>query len=502
MKPIGTITKYYTFVDDGTEETLDTLMIEATDLQDFVSRLGEKVYREAVSPSLVLIAAILAWKTQDEITRQKIESKYKDSTIVKPWTLQRYPVWNQEGLVARNRFKRAVNRAIDSQPESWVLMELYLLFIEEMLYVLEGSHTLDKARTLIEQCPELHCYKADIFLLEAEVRCSQGDTKSAIPVCQEGLEHARMTGDVFLEIGLLIRLGFCARVSDGKRALDLTEEAYRLSKETGIPVLSAIALNSMGSHSRSRGEYDLALESYSESMNVLVALGQPDSHVPIEISFILSELGDGREALEWATMALESEREGGPGGMDSHACPLYAMAYALILLGKTEEADAHLDAAYEISLRAGHELQIGRYFYLSGLSEIAKGDSNTGIQTIERALEIFRRIRSQFEVTRCLLALTKAEIDTFEIQHADIDPTDSGSWMVELEREANEKDLPGILIQHALLKAQFQEKIGQTNAARETLKKALTICDNPGVRTLQTKVKERANKLDTTASAL
>jgi len=54
-----------------------------------------------------------------------------------------------------------------------------------------------------------------------------------------------------------------------------------------------------------------------------------------------------------------------------------------------------------------------------------------------------------------------------------------------------------ILIQHALLKTDFQLAQGRTSEARETLIKALDIYNSPGVKSLQNQILEKIKKIDT-----
>ena len=65
-----------------------------------------------------------------------------------------------------------------------------------------------------------------------------------------------------------------------------------------------------------------------------------------------------------------------------------------------------------------------------------------------------------------------------------------------LEKYAKEKDLPGILMEHALLKAEFQAGQNRIDAARKTLSDALVIYDSPSVVSLHSKIRERISGLD------
>ena len=110
------------------------------------------------------------------------------------------------------------------------------------------------------------------------------------------------------------------------------------------------------------------------------------------------------------------------------------------------------------------------------------------------AFDIFDQNYLHLHSVSCLVDLAKAEVKSYDIG-GDLDT--SGPWMVKLEQLARERDYPGILMEHALLKAEFQMKQGAPDAARKTLTDALNIYDSPSVKTLRKKIEERLQSLKT-----
>ena len=53
MKPMGTITKYYPFIDEESRSILDSLMEESSSYNDFVLRLSEVVLENEVPVNLI-----------------------------------------------------------------------------------------------------------------------------------------------------------------------------------------------------------------------------------------------------------------------------------------------------------------------------------------------------------------------------------------------------------------------------------------------------------------
>jgi len=61
LRPMGTITKYYPFIDEETKSILNSLMDESSSYYDFVQRLCEVVLEKEVPVNLAYLAAVQAW---------------------------------------------------------------------------------------------------------------------------------------------------------------------------------------------------------------------------------------------------------------------------------------------------------------------------------------------------------------------------------------------------------------------------------------------------------
>ena len=94
MKPIGTITNYFSFLEEETKDVLSSIMDAATNYYDFVLRLGEKVYNEEVSSEVAYIGAlkiqiqinrILIALTQSEI---QLTDESTDDDTSGPWMVK------------------------------------------------------------------------------------------------------------------------------------------------------------------------------------------------------------------------------------------------------------------------------------------------------------------------------------------------------------------------------------------------------------------------------
>jgi len=253
-------------------------------------------------------------------------------------------------------------------------------------------------------------------------------------------------------------------------------------------------LTEMGWVSTIFGEYDLALAFYDEARQMLLSQDELSDRHSLILSRKCTDIGDAQQALDWAQWTLDWHLSHGSAG-DSYAH--LAMARALILLDRLDEAREYLDTGGELAFKGGQEREVGIHYLVSGLYETATGEPATAIETIKNALEICERTHTPIYRNRCLIAIVNAEIAVYKQKGGDETSDSSGQWMTYLEDIAQSKNLQCILIQHALLKTDFQLAQGRTSEARETLIKALDIYNSPGVKSLQNQILEKIKKIDT-----
>jgi tetratricopeptide (TPR) repeat protein len=349
---------------------------------------------------------------------------------------------------------------------------------------------IEDAGNLLEKRPELECFKSGFHNLNCWIHAMEGDTTKAVSEIELGLEIAERYDDRLRKMKLLTDLANLTKNSDVRSALVLLEDAYLLCTELDSRYDKSVILNEMGLVSTILGEYDLALKCHLDSVRMEESEGSLGFFGTLNLSHAYLNLGDGLAALAWAESAMKQVEPDGT--IWSHL----TMARALVALESLEDAAHHLDNAKFMALKSGYESVLGQYYYVQGLYEIAMGDSETAIQTLEQALDIYERHNILLYVVYSLLALGEAELAIVKGTHADLDADTSGPWMTRLGRLAKEKDLPGIMMLHSLLKADLQFMQNRSSAARETLENALDCSYSPGVRTLRERIFEQLEVID------
>jgi tetratricopeptide (TPR) repeat protein len=338
--------------------------------------------------------------------------------------------------------------------------------------------------------PELECFKSGFHNLNCWLHVMDDNLNQAISEIEQGLEVARKFDDRYRVMRLLIDLANLTKNSDVKSALAHLEAAHVLCKELDTRYDESVILNEMGLMSTILGEYDLALQCHKDSVRLEEREGRSGYFASLNLSHAHRNVDDFLGALAWAESALQSADPGDK--IWSHL----AMARSLSDMGSLEKATRHLDVAKSMSFRSGHEAVLGQHYYIMGLYEMAIGDSETAVQTLEQALDIYERQNILLYVVYCLLALAEAELSIARASDSGIDTDSSGPWMSRLWKLAADYDLPGIMMRHNIMKSEFQLLQGRNDSARNSLENALAISESPGLKTLRRKILSKIQMLE------
>jgi tetratricopeptide (TPR) repeat protein len=492
MKPMGTITKYYAFIDEETKSILDSLMKDSKSYYDFAQSLCHIVLESDVPTDLAYIAAVQAWwcRLEDEIGL--INQKFKDVPQIVPWgnihaSLERDQIRFHDAIV------KAIEHLVEEETDDWILTELHLLHAH-FHWPVSGDipsqlEPVGKARELIDANPLLKCFEAQACFYEGWAKRMEGEIEDAIAIYQRGIELAEAHDE---SLHRYLNLGGQAEALKNvsiKKAISRYEESYQLTLDLEVPYLEAAVLHDSGLVFEVAGEYDLAISSYQESGKVYQFDGSHHyGYAPISRVYVA--LGDGERAMEMVNAFLEDYEVLGI------QWPYLGKAAALALLNRVDEAEDNLTEAHKLVIKSGLDRLLGRYYLVAGLVELAKGDYLSSMDCYEKAWEIFERVGHVYgEKNTALIGLARVEILLDRQTMGDKKTITPGRWLSKLEKYATERDLPGIRMQAALLKSEFYQNHGQLKDAQAILQDALNITDSRGVATLRKSINNQIQEL-------
>ncbi len=480
MEPLGTITMYYQFLDREIVDILDGIMQEAEDYRDFTERLVEFVCAEDVPPVLGYLAGVHAWNLGNYDLHTKMMPKFGEMAHIYGWIGGENELYDYSG--------EWLEVALAEDHEDWI--KAMLCYVKSWTFdrgsIQEINKYNDQGMYFIDKNPKLECFLPYLLQTRGLVKSQEGKLEDAIVDLEEGLRIARKYDDRLQASILIFVLGSLKMTNNVNESMEYFDDAFRIADSIGYVQGAALAIARMGGVAYVRGEYDLALQSLFRCREMCADAGVFVDTEPIWHARIYSSMGDASQALLWTRTAAEE--------LGSSGAFLVSIerVRALILLGRLDEASAELDSAKDLVLKDGREDHLGLYKSVSGLLEVAEGRTLEGMSSLEEALDIFDQSSNEFLAVPCLIELARAEVSKYDIG-GDFDT--SGQWMDELEKRARGRDYPGILMEHALLKAEYQIKQGAHETAKKVLMDALNISDMPSVKTLRNKIEERLQSL-------
>ncbi len=362
MKPLGTITMYFPFLDKYTVSEVETIMNQADSYYDFVLKLSERACRDKPPTLLAHLAAVHAWRLSATQVKRDLSQKFGENPIIKIWTIP------QHTMKMDSLFEN-IDQALQTTKENWILVELLCLKVWYARYHIIDDHLLydplGKAEAMVKQHSDLDCFSALVNTVRSELSFMHSgyiidgleeSLERARDSFSKGIESARKYDDQFQIYQLLWTQSSWIKTWDAKEAMELQEEAYKLAREFGAPQKMAEAMADMGRISEALGEYDLAIECYQASLE---NYGDPQMELYREIidspSFCIArihcELGNGEHALEWIDSVFELL---GPATTDI-PCLHSQRVEALTLLNRFNEATTYLELGQKAALRSGGE---------------------------------------------------------------------------------------------------------------------------------------------------
>ncbi|MFX1484625.1 MAG: hypothetical protein ACFFCP_15715 [Promethearchaeota archaeon] len=497
MESFGTITNFYPFLSEKTREIVESVLSESEGYDDFVKRLVDLILVQKETDDLTYFTTLHAWISSEPVTFDRLRPRLLGDVVLKPWSY-----WDFKG--PSEEFRHSYKQALESSPESWVRLHLLILGVIFQPEQYERQKALEESKELVESEPELICFSAENHVRQGWFDRFAADIKGAMNNFQKAQKIAERCDDVIISLEAQCELAGCLKESDVFQALSLLEDAYQTFKSIGANYWASIKAGDMGLLHTIIGEYDLAVEFYLEADQFAESsVWDRQAHAYV-FARIYCDIDLPEDSLEWIKNFMDWE-DLTPEIMES--LPEYSTRYVSLALARTliemnrlEGVSQLLDKTHKLILETGRDDQLLDFNYVNGLFEVAFGNLSAGLQSMADALAEAERLEYQVHVNDILLSLAKAELKYFD-KLGSGGPESSGPWMTRLGIHAQERNYPGIRMQHALLKAEYQEMIGETEAAVLTLQDALTFTDSPGVKTLRKRILDRLKELETPVDA-
>ncbi|MGY5858338.1 MAG: tetratricopeptide repeat protein [Candidatus Thorarchaeota archaeon] len=447
MDPNGTITMYFPFIDEETKEVLESIMTEASDYYDFVNKLCERVLNNDSPVMVVYFAIHHSILAMEHGLIDKIREKYGHHQILGPNLF--YSSVHVGNYDDAQKAKELADAIIATDPEDWIAIEMNLIKFEIDMRnypkTMYKTSTMDRIRELIDTNPNFGFYETvlcDFLSIRAQI---DGDTEERRRCIDQGIKIAREFDDKYKIAHLLIRKGSFSMNFDRLESRAALEEAYQIvDSSIGIPVNYAYIIYYLSLLDAIRGDFDRAIEQCSNAVTILERAGLESGNPSSFLSIFYNIIGEPESGLEWGRMT-EDQFSGRP-YLINHA-RLFQI-WSLILLKRLIEAQALLDSSRESIVKGGNEDQLAWLHFVTGILEMEQGDFPLALSSIEQGLKIYEQQGTALLMENIFLH----QLSLIEIMTCSPGEAVSPSLAI-LEERALSEDLPGILCQVLLLKA-------------------------------------------------
>ena len=349
MEPMGTITKYYPFIDEESKTILDSLMEESTSYYDFVQQLCKVVLENEVPVNLAYLAAVQVWWCRIEDKKGLIQEKYKDVPCIRPWGYAHASVESDQ-----IRFHDSVVTAIESlmqeSVDDWILTELHLLHAHYHWPMFGDIPSLlepvEKARELIAANSLLRCFEAQAYFYDGWSKRVEGNIDSSVATYKRGLELAESHDESLHRYMNLGGLGDVLKNVSIKEAAARFEESYSVVQDLEVPYLEGEVLHDSGLVFEVAGEYDLAMATYLESLKAF-EFNESENPQSLPLTRVYILMGNSQRALERINRYIEESSN-----LETIVFQLLK-AWALALTDKLGDAERTLETVYSRMIKSG-----------------------------------------------------------------------------------------------------------------------------------------------------
>ncbi len=482
MKPLGTITMCFPHVDEDTKTTLQSIMEEAEDITDFTEKLCDKVCSEPSSPLLEYFAFYFPYRISYYKLIDRLETAGKVSDLAEPLLLITKV---QKGLrIGWDEMKSSIVKALNVAPNDWIVTHLYLTWRIDAEHLFTESDVdvrpIEAITSSVNENKDLKFFKASLLWIEANAFLREYKRKDVVILLRQALTIARKFDDQIMVANLLRFLANHIKHSDVKQAIDLLISLRELSEQLGYRYGIGMVQCELGFIMGFRGELDAAFEYQFEYSTIRESLGLSTIWINGVIAFHYNQAGNGEKALELAktTLALEDSRNRDLGYTRAQ------IAWALIILGRFDEAKAEIVVCHELVSKSGDSQPMAWYNMVEGILDKAESNFENAVTNFKEVLKFYEEDPILVFQNICLLNLTEIEIEMLTEESLDEKIESSGPWMKKLEEHAKTNDLPGVAAQSKILKAKLCHRQGQYDEVRKILKEVVKIAQAPSMKYL------------------
>jgi tetratricopeptide (TPR) repeat protein len=450
VEPIGTITRYFPFIDVETKRIIETIMRESYNFRNFVDILCDKVCQLRAPDQTIFLAVHFAALLFDFERLDKISKIHGKLSIIRPNLF--YGSAFQGRPDDFKKVRESADEVLSTHPPDWLALEMLMVKLEaensEYPTQVYDTSTYDAVVSLIEENQDFDFYRSRLKDTMTIRAIRDGDVIEALELNQEAIDNSEKNDDINRLAHLLRTRAGIIQSTDRLESQELLLRAKDIMDSMGDQGGLADVLFLLSKLESIRGDYDSAIEHNLDCVRIWERIGMPFGMPALTLSTLYNVIGDYDSGLEWARMA-EAELASRPVYQPR---AILNQAWSMTLQGKLPEANQLLDSVRESMLKSGLESNLGWLYFISSVIEAAEQDFSSAAMSVEESLDIYERSGGFVSFYICLHHRARVEFYS-ALNEPTSDYKSTGPWLTLLEEKAHSENLPGILGQALLLKA-------------------------------------------------
>lgn len=474
MEPLGTVTMYFPFIDADIKDVIQSIMDEATDFDDFVQRLSERVLSSDYPEMVVYFTIHFAALLYNYKIIEAIREKYSGYLLLDP-ALNLYSSFPE----AMKKVRESADVVLKTKPADWLVLEMHCYKFEADMNdypkTMYEQEDVDIIREYIKKDPRFRYYEITLNDHLGHRAYTDGDFEELLDCLDRGIQITEEFDDRVRLSSFLYKKAKFISSSDRKQAQELLRKAYDLNESLNCERNYAGIIYEMGVLNAIRGEFDEAITSFLQEITIRERIGKDTGNSALQLSMLYNIIGEPESGLEWGLMAAD-QFESRP-----HLIPRGIMnqAWSLILLGRFTEAEILLDTTRETIMKSGNEVMLAWLHFVTGIFEFGSGNLSSAKSSIEEALKIYEnRVGTLMIQIIFLYYLARIEVASCEIDST-VFP-----FLALLEEKAISEDLPGVLGLVLILRGEIAAIQNDESSLRDIIQELRPFTEKQGMQYL------------------
>ncbi|MHA2043934.1 MAG: hypothetical protein ACW99G_04030 [Candidatus Thorarchaeota archaeon] len=502
MKPIGTITMCFPYVDEDTKSILKQVLNEAENYADFTERLCKRVCSESSSQLLEYLAVFFPFHISDYNLVDKLVNAGKVPDLAEP--LIQIVKYRREKSIEWDEMTLSLTKAFRAAPNDWIAAHLYLkwrYYAEHNFPECDvDSKHIQILTKKVNQDNDFEFFKTYLLRFKAIRANADSHFDDVVDLLSQALTIAKKFDEQVLVADILSGLADNVKTVPAKHIMEqlnlkgegsqliinLLNSTIAVSEQLGYQYRIGYVQQNFGNYHGVWGELDLAIENILKFHRIRETLGISVSITNTMLAFYYNQMGAGDEALQRVDAAIHSQNP--IRRLSSWA--ITQRAWALINLGRFDEARADLEVAKELVSKSGVAIWWFVWFQIvEGILYKVERNFDAAITTLVDALNYLEGNPFGVVDNICLLNLTEIEIEMFHGESLDKPADSSGPWMERLEENDRINYRPGTAAQSMILRAKLYQRQGRFEELEKILREVKRIASEPGLTFLKDMVK-------------